>query len=52
MGHVEGWDVAASKEGDCRPDAVVDAGFDGAREDTVWLSRVRRREVMMTCGTR
>lgn len=35
VGHAEGWDVAASREGDWRPEAVVEAGLDGAREDTV-----------------
>lgn len=49
--HVEGWDVAASwvcaSEGVCVPVPALDTGLDGM----VWLSRVSRRDVMMTCGT-
>ena len=42
-------------EGVCWLEAVPDAGFEvareGVRDGTVWLSRVRRREVMITWGT-
>ena len=55
VGHVDGWEVAASRAcvsvGVCVPEPAVDGALDGAREEMVWLSRVRRREVMMTCGT-
>jgi hypothetical protein len=50
--HADGCDVAASRfcasDGVCDPESVVDAGLDGALEDIVWLSRVKRREVMIT----
>lgn len=50
---------AGSRCGDstgvCRPEGVADAGFDpareGTRDDTVRLSRVNRRDVIITCGT-
>jgi hypothetical protein len=52
VGHVEGCDVAASRccasDGVCDPEPVVDAGLEGALEDIVWLSRVKRRDVMIT----
>lgn len=48
---VEGCEVAASwgwlVEGVWVPVPAFDTGL----EDTVWLSRVKRRDVMMTCGT-
>lgn len=41
--------------GVCWPEGVADGGFDAVREamreDTVRLSRVNRRDVMITCGT-
>lgn len=55
VGHVDGCEVAASGEcasdGVCDPDPVIDAGLEGALEERVWLSRVRRKEVIMTWGT-
>lgn len=55
MAQVDGWDIAAFKgcdsEGVCVPVPAFEFGLVGAREDMVWLSRVKRREVMMTCGT-
>lgn len=52
VGHVDGCEVAASRcwasDGVCVPEPEVDAGLEGAREEMVWLSRVSRREVMMT----
>jgi len=55
VGHVDGCEVAASSDcasdGVCGPDPVVDAGLEGALEERVWLSRVRRKEVIMTWGT-
>jgi hypothetical protein len=39
---------AASEVGVCWPEAVVEAGFEGARDGMVWLSLVSRREVMIT----
>lgn len=47
MAHDEGCDFAASGFGD----VVPEAGFEGAREGMVWLSGVRRSDVMITCGT-
>jgi hypothetical protein len=49
VGHVDGCDVAAScgSDGECAPVPAFDTG----REGMVWLSRVKRREVMITCGT-
>lgn len=55
VGHDCGCEVAGSSLGDEGPDGAFELGFegalDGAREGSVWLSRVRRREVMITCGT-
>lgn len=52
VGHVDGCEVAASRwwasDGVCVPEPEVDAGLEGALEEIVWLSRVRRREVIMT----
>lgn len=52
VGHAEGCDVAASNpapsDGVCVPDVGLETGLEGAREGTVWLSRVKRRDVMMT----
>ena len=45
--HDWGWDFAGSRDGDGDLEAVRE----GVREGTVWLSFVRRREVMMTWGT-
>jgi hypothetical protein len=42
---------AASEVGVCWPEAVVEAGFEGARDGIVWLSLVSRRDVMITWGT-
>lgn len=48
VGHVEGCEVAASRWfGVWAPEP----GLDGAREEMVVLSRVSRKEVMITCGT-
>jgi hypothetical protein len=55
VGHAEGCDDAASRlcasNGVGGPEPAVDAGLDGVLEEIVWLSRVKRSEVMMTCGT-
>jgi hypothetical protein len=55
VGHAEGCDFAASRrcvsDGVCVPDPAVDAGLEGALDEIVWLSRVKRREVMITWGT-
>jgi hypothetical protein len=51
VGHADGCEVAASRfgsDGVCVPEPEVDAGLEGALEEIVWLSCVRRREVMMT----
>jgi hypothetical protein len=52
VGHVEGCEVAASRgcasDGVTGSDPLVEAGLEGALEEIVWLSRVKRREVMMT----
>jgi hypothetical protein len=52
VGHVDGCDVAASlccaSEGVFDPEPVVEAGLEGVLDEIVWLSRVKRRDVMMT----
>jgi hypothetical protein len=52
VGHADGCEVAAwrvcASDGVCVPDPEVEGGFEGALEETVWLSRVSRREVMIT----
>ena len=54
-GHAELPDAAASTwddlDGVCVPDAGFDAVLEGVREEIVWLSRVKRRDVMITWGT-
>jgi hypothetical protein len=55
VGQADGCEIAASRlwasDGVCVPEPEVDAGLEGALEEIVWLSRVSRRDVMMTCGT-
>lgn len=52
VGQVEGCEVAASRDcgsvGVCEPVPAWEVGRVGEREESVWLSRVKRREVMMT----
>ena len=47
-----GCEVSGFNSGVCWPEAVAEAGFEGARDGIVWLSRVSRREVIITWGTR
>jgi hypothetical protein len=42
--------VECDEDGVWVPDAAVEAGWEDALGDIVWLSRVSRRDVMMTCG--
>ena len=57
--HADGCEVSAfcavDSAGVCVPEAVVEVGFeagrDGFRDGIVWLSCVKRKEVMITCGT-
>lgn len=48
---VEGWEVAASWAWVFEGVWVPVPAFDTGLEDTVWLSRVKRSDVMITCGT-
>jgi hypothetical protein len=52
VGHADGCEVAASSacasDGVCVPVPEVEGGLEGALEEIVWLSRVSRREVMIT----
>ena len=52
VGQEDGCEVSAEwSVGVCWPDGGLDGARDGVLEGRVWLSRVRRSEVMMICGT-
>jgi hypothetical protein len=51
VGHVEGCEVSGLRSGDSEGVWGLEVVRDGVRDGSVWLSLVRRSEVMMTCGT-